>query len=303
MQIPMKVLNFGSLNMDMVYQMEHFIRKGETFAASRLDKFPGGKGLNQSIALAKAGACTYHAGNIGADGTLLTQTLQSAGVDTRYVRMGEEVTGHAVIQVDRTGENSIILYAGANGTVTTEQIDEVLAGFSAGDYLVLQNEINRLGEIMEKAYAAGLKIVLNPSPMNEVIQALPLEKVSVFMLNEIEGAELSGEKEPEKILAALTDQYPEAEIVLTLGGKGSVYAKGTQRIKQGIYKVQAVDTTAAGDTFTGYFISTLMQTKEPARALDIAARASAIAVSRKGAAPSIPDRAEVEQAALQKTEV
>ena len=298
----MKVLNFGSLNMDMVYQMEHFIRSGETFAATRLDKFPGGKGLNQSIALAKAGACTYHAGSIGADGGLLTETLQAAGVDTRYVRTVEEVTGHAVIQVDRTGENSIILYAGANGTVTSEQIDRVLAGFSAGDYLILQNEINKLDEIMEKAYAAGLKIVLNPSPMNEVIQTLPLDKVSVFMLNEIEGAELAGESEPERILSVLTDKYREAEFVLTLGGKGSIYAKGEQRIRQGIYKVQAVDTTAAGDTFTGYFISTLMQTNDPARALDIAARASALAVSRKGAAPSIPDREEVEQAALPKAE-
>ena len=207
-----------------------------------------------------------------------------------------------MIQVDRTGENSIILYAGANGTVTSKQIDQVLAGFSAGDYLILQNEINKLDEIMEKAYAAGLKIVLNPSPMNEVIRTLPLDKVSVFMLNEIEGAELSGKSEPKEILAALTDKFPKAEIVLTLGGKGSVYAKGAQRIKQGIYKVQAVDTTAAGDTFTGYFISTLMQTNEPAHALDIAARASALAVSRKGAAPSIPNREEVERATLEKKE-
>ncbi len=272
----MRFLNFGSLNLDMVYQMEHFIRKGETFAASRLDKFAGGKGLNQSIALAKAGASVFHAGNIGADGAPLIQALREAGVDTRYVRTVEEVTGHAVIQVDRTGENSIILYTGANGAVTSEQIDSVLADFGKGDYLILQNEIGRIGEIMEKAYAAGLSIVLNPSPMNESIRALPLEKVSVFLLN--------------------------AEFVLTLGGRGSVYAKGAQRIKQGIYKVNTVDTTAAGDTFTGYFMSTLAETKNPACALDMAARASALAVSQKGAAPSIPYKHEVEQAKLCKAE-
>ena len=298
----MRFLNFGSLNLDMVYQMEHFIRKGETFAASRLDKFAGGKGLNQSIALAKAGASVLHAGNIGADGAPLIQALREAGVDTRYVRTVEEVTGHAVIQVDRTGENSIILYTGANGAVTSEQIDSVLADFGKGDYLILQNEIGRIGEIMEKAYAAGLSIVLNPSPMNESIRALPLEKVSVFLLNEIEGTELSGESEEDGILDALAQKYPDAEFVLTLGGRGSVYAKGAQRIKQGIYKVNTVDTTAAGDTFTGYFMSTLAETKNPACALDMAARASALAVSQKGAAPSIPYKHEVEQAKLCKAE-
>lgn len=298
----MRFLNFGSLNLDMVYQMEHFIRRGETFAASRLDKFAGGKGLNQSIALARAGASVFHAGNIGADGAPLVEALREAGVDTGYVRMVEEVTGHAVIQVDKAGENSIILYTGANGAVTSEQIDSVLADFGTGDYLILQNEINRIGEIMEKAYAAGLSIVLNPSPMDESIRALPLEKVSVFLLNEIEGAELSGECDEERILDTLTQRYPHAQFVLTLGGRGCIYAKGAQRVRQGIYKVEAVDTTAAGDTFTGYFMSTLAEKKDPVQALDMAARASALAVSRKGASPSIPHRAEVERAALHKAE-
>lgn len=294
----MKILNFGSLNMDMVYQMEHFIRKGETFAASRLDKFPGGKGLNQSIALAKAGAEVYHAGNVGQDGGLLTDTLRQAGVDIRYIKTVEEVTGHAVIQVDRAGENCIILYTGANGAVTSGQIDEVLEDFGAGDYLILQNEINQLGEIMEKGYARGMRIVLNPSPMNHVINTLPLDKVWLFMLNEVEGEQMTQKSEPEDILKILTESYPQARFVLTLGKKGSVYAYQDERIVQESYRVPTVDTTAAGDTYTGYFVAILAETGDCRTALSMAAKASAIAVSRKGAAPSIPSRKEVEAAGI-----
>lgn len=289
----MKVLNFGSLNMDLVYQMDHFIRRGETFAAARLDKFPGGKGLNQSIALARAGAQVFHAGNVGADGELLVETLRDAGVDTSCIRTVEEVTGHAVIQVDSRGDNSIILYAGANAAVTVRQIDTVLREFGSGDYLILQNEINSVKEIMDRAFEKGMIIVLNPSPMNSAIRQLPLEKVSFFLLNEIEGEELTGKAEPEEILDELLTKYPSARVVLTLGGKGSVYAEAHQRIRQDIYEVEVVDTTAAGDTFTGYFISTFINTGSCREALDVAARASALAVSRKGAAPSIPALEEV----------
>ncbi|MDE6168909.1 MAG: ribokinase, partial [Acetatifactor sp.] len=235
----------------------------------------------------------YHGGNVGPDGEALVETLRNAGVDTRLIRRVEEVTGHAVIQVDSRGDNSIILYAGANARVTTGQIDQVLEEFAPGDYLILQNEINRVGEIIEKAFDKGMLIVLNPSPMNEEIRKLPLEKVSFFLLNEIEGEELTGKREPGEILDELLIRYPHARIVLTLGGKGSVYADREKRIHQDIYKVEAVDTTAAGDTFTGYFISTLIRTGSCREALDMAARASAIAVSRQGAAPSIPALDEV----------
>lgn len=294
----MRVLNFGSLNLDMVYQMDHIICGGETFSADRLDRYPGGKGLNQSVALARAGAEVYHAGNIGPDGELLTSTLCDAGVHTDYVRVLETGSGHAIIQVDRSGENGIILYTGANGCVTPEQIDEVLSGFSAGDYLILQNEINHVGEIIRKASEIGMKIVLNPSPMDAKILALPLEMVDIFLLNEIEGAAISGKTDPEEILSAMHMRFPQAQVVLTLGSKGSVYMHGDVRIRQDIYRVQAVDTTAAGDTFTGFFISTLLRGGTPEAALDTAAKASAIAVSRKGAAPSIPTWDEVQRVKL-----
>lgn len=291
----MKVLNFGSLNVDLVYQMEHIIRGGETFTADRLDKFPGGKGLNQSVALAKAGACVYHAGNIGPDGELLMATLRTSGVNTDLVRLLDMPSGHAVIQVDRNGENSIILFSGANRAVDETQIDAVLSHFEAGDYLILQNEINELDTIIHKAHEKGMQIVLNPSPMDHRIAELPLEKVSIFMLNEIEGNAITGHEEPEDILDGLKSRFPHARVVLTLGSKGSIYMEGDQRIRQGIYPVKAVDTTAAGDTFTGFFISALLRGMTPAQALDVAARASSIAVSREGAAPSIPSWEEVVQ--------
>lgn len=160
---------------------------------------------------------------------------------------------------------------------------------------MLQNEINLVGEIMEKASAKGMRIVLNPSPMDDRILSLPLELVDFFLLNEIEGGAITGEKEPEKILDCLAARFPKAKVVLTLGSAGSMYMDGKARLSQPIYKVTAVDTTAAGDTFTGFFISTLLRGGTPAQALDTASRASAIAVSRKGAAPSIPTWDEVER--------
>lgn len=295
----MKVLNFGSLNLDMVYQMDHIVGGGETFAADQLDQFPGGKGLNQSVALAKAGAQVYHAGSIGPDGELLTATLERAGVRTDFVRVLDMPSGHAIIQVDRTGENAIILFGGANQAADRQQIHQVFSHFDRGDYLVLQNEINMLGEIIDTAWEKGMCIVLNPSPMDEKIQQLPLHKVSIFMLNEIEGRAITGQTNPDRILDALHARFPDARVVLTLGSKGAVYQEGQTRIRQNIYRVKAVDTTAAGDTFTGFFIAALLRGGGPAQALDNAARASAIAVSRIGAAPSIPDWDEVQNTQLQ----
>ena len=164
----MKVLCFGSLNIDYTYKVDHFVKKGETLSSGSLQVFSGGKGLNQSIALARAGAETYHAGSIGEDGRFLLEQLQDAGVDTRYVTVLETVrTGNAIIQNDKEGDNCILLYGGANQAVTTNQADAVLEHFRKGDFLVLQNEINELAYIMERAHERGMKIVLNPSPMDE----------------------------------------------------------------------------------------------------------------------------------------
>ena len=292
----MKILNFGSLNLDLVYQMPHFVRAGETLSSTSFSRNVGGKGLNQSVALAKAGAEIYHAGLVGEDGEMLRAFLNDSGVDTRFVRTIDSPSGHAVIQVEPAGNNCIFLYGGANQCVTPEFIAEALEPFGEGDFLVLQNEINMIGEIITAAAAKGMQVVLNPSPIADNLKQLPLEKVSWFILNEIEGGELSGETDPDQILDKLTQLYPHARIVLTLGGDGSVYCGNGERIRQQVYKVQAVDTTAAGDTFTGFFFAAVADGVAPAEALKRASKASSISVTRPGAAASIPTLDEVLEA-------
>lgn len=297
----MKVLCFGSLNIDYTYKVDHFVKKGETLSSDSLQVFSGGKGLNQSIALAKAGVDTYHAGAIGEDGRFLLKQLEDAGVNTDCVAKLDEVrTGNAIIQNDREGDNCILLYGGANQAITKEQVDKVLARFESGDFIVLQNEINELAYIVEQAHERGLKIVLNPSPMNDKIRALPLEYVDYFLLNEIEAGQILGQDtkdgfEGEKLASALLQKFPSSAIVLTMGGDGSIYMDAKETVLQPVYKVKAVDTTAAGDTFTGFFIGGILRGLAVREAMDMASRAAAIAVTRQGAAPSIPVLQEVEQ--------
>lgn len=297
----MKVLCFGSLNIDYRYKVDHFVQKGETMSSLGLQVFTGGKGLNQSIALAKAGVETWHAGAIGEDGKFLVDEMQAAGVNTSCVAVLSDVrSGNAIIQNDREGDNCILLYGGANQAITDAQVDEVMSHFESGDFLVLQNEINNLPYIMEKAHAIGMKIVLNPSPMNEKILELPLAFVTYFMLNEVEAGQILGVDtkngfEGEKLAKALIEKFPGSSIVLTMGSAGSIYVDENQVVPQCVYRVKAVDTTAAGDTFTGFFIGGLLRGLEVKAAMDMASRASAIAVTRQGAAPSIPVLAEVEK--------
>lgn len=291
----MKFLNFGSLNLDFVYDVEHFVRPGETISSAALNTFSGGKGLNQSVALSRAGAQTYHGGCIGKDGQILLDGLRAAGADVSFVRVLKSCrTGHAIIQVDPSGQNCILLFGGANQAVTDVQIEETLSRFGAGDFLLLQNEINGLEQLMEKAAEKGIRIAFNPSPIDGKISQLPLEKVEFFLLNEIEGAALGGGNRPEEILEGLKKRYPKAKIVLTLGKEGALYFDGEKTFFQPIFSVKAMDTTAAGDTFTGYFLEAVSRGLPGDVCLKRAAAASAIAVSRKGASPSIPDGAEVD---------
>lgn len=297
----MKVLCFGSLNIDYTYKLDHFVQKGETISSRELIVCSGGKGLNQSIALSKAGADTYHAGAIGIDGKFLLKQMEEAGVNTDCVTVLNDVrSGNAIIQNDKSGDNCIILYGGANQAITKKQVEEVLEQFEKGDFIVLQNEINELDYIVKCASEKGMKIVLNPSPMNEKIQSLPLEYVNCFMVNEIEALQILGkgrnqDMEGKEIAEELKGKFPNAAVVLTMGEKGSIYMDVNETVVQPAFKVKAVDTTAAGDTFTGFFVGGLMRGLSAKDAMLEAAKASAIAVTRQGAAPSIPTREEVEK--------
>ena len=228
----MEVLNFGSLNLDYVYSVDHMVVAGETLASDEMNIFCGGKGMNQSIALARAGVPVYHAGMIGEEGQILLDVCKKYGVNTQYVKKIEGKSGHTIIQVDKNGQNCILLYGGANKKITKEYIDSVLDEFERGDLIVLQNEINMLDYIIDRAFEKGMMIILNPSPYNEAIEKCSLNKVTLFFINEIEGAQITGEKEPDRILKKFSRMYPKAEVVLTLGGDGAVYQKRGQRYEQ-----------------------------------------------------------------------
>ena len=289
----MAICNFGSLNIDFVYRVDRFVQAGETVNSLGYARNVGGKGLNQSVALARAGARVYHAGCVGPDGDFLADFLAENGVDTAYLQRVEAPTGHAVIQVDGAGQNCILIHAGANGCVTREQAEETLRQLAPGGWLLLQNEVSALPDLIRIGHRRGMSVVLNPSPITEELLQAPLELVDWFILNETEGAALTGEREPDRIARRLTGLYPRAAFVLTLGEQGAVYAKGDRRIAVPAVPARAVDTTAAGDTFTGYFLAEIMRGTPVEGALHVAAAAAALAVSRPGAAASIPRRSEV----------
>ena len=287
----MKILNFGSLNIDYTYSVENFVKGGETISASYMQKNIGGKGLNQSVALARAGAEVYHAGSVGTDGDFLLKYLQENGVNVDHIFVGDTATGHAIIQLDQNGQNCIIIYGGANTQITTEHIDQVLEHFDANDVILMQNEINNGRYIINKAKEKGMTVVLNPSPVTNL--DMPLELVDYFLLNEHEAAALFHKEIIEEIVEEMRKTYPQAKFVLTLGGDGVVYIDRDKMVQKDAIKTQVVDTTAAGDTFTGFFLSTLFESGDIDAALSVATKAASVAISRPGAAESIPFKREI----------
>ena len=292
----MKIVNYGSINLDHVYQVDHILQPGETLLAREQSLFCGGKGLNQSIALAKAGAEVFHAGVVGEDGDVLLNALRAANVDIRHIRRAEGASAHTVIQVDRNGQNCIIVFSGENMHPSEADIDRILEDFGPEDAVLMQNELYNTPLMMRKAAEKGMTIIFNPSPISREMLSYPLECVSWFLLNEIEGEALTGETDPEKILDGLASRFPRSSVVLTLGKNGAWAMDQEKRFFQPAFEVKAVDTTAAGDTFTGFFLAGVSSGMPISAALRRAAFASSIAVSRKGAADSIPTAEEVSSA-------
>ena len=294
----MRVLNFGSLNLDYVYRVDRFVRPGETLAASSRAVKAGGKGLNQSVALARAGAPVYHAGCLGTGGKMLKTILEENGVDTDLLLPVEEMQGHTVIQVAPDGENSILLYGGSNRRVPEAHIRRVISRFEQEDWLVLQNEINSLPLIVELASERGLHIVLNPSPYDHALESLDFSRLDWLLVNEIEAEQVSGETQPDKVWQNLHERYPNLSLLITLGSRGSVAyrtcGKNVEFHREDAVHVKAVDTTAAGDTYTGYFVAGLTEGRALAECMNLATRAAAVAVTRLGAADSIPWKKELD---------
>ncbi|MDO5016642.1 MAG: ribokinase [Eubacteriales bacterium] len=323
----MKILNFGSLNLDHSYRMDHLVRPGETARASYYEIFHGGKGHNQSIALAKAGLECWHAGQIGLDGRPMLEEMRDLGINTNFCRIVKEASGHTVIQVDAKGENSIIFYPGANYRIDEAFIAEVFAGLPEDcRYLLLQNEISGNSRIMRLAKARGMRIILNPSPLNQAILDCPLDLADLFLVNEDEARSLAvlpsaaSEQEvevdayhgflsrSERILACLAERYPQASVLLTLGKQGAAFRCHDKIYTQAAFPVEVVDTTGAGDCFAGFFLAHLLPALDAAEqgessdeekqaaiqnALRLASLAASISITRPGAAVSIPTLEEV----------
>ena len=292
----MNVVNFGSLNIDHVYAVDHFCRAGETIHTKSYTQNAGGKGLNQSIAVSRSGQKVHHAGLLGPEGARLAELLSGSGVDLRYLKHTDVPQGHAVIQVQPDGQNCIFLYGGSNQAVTPQEIDEVLAQLGAGDYLLLQNEISNLTYLLRTAVRRGLRVVLNASPISDELLNADLSGVDWLVVNEIECAAMAGCGDVQAGYETLKRRYSGLGILLTLGAEGSDSWKDGVEIRQCAYPVKAVDTTGAGDTFMGYFVGCLAQGMERQTAMQYASMASAISVTRPGAAASIPLMDEVRAA-------
>ena len=292
----MEILCYGSLNIDYIYHVPHQIKPGETLSSRSLEKNPGGKGENQAAALAKAGCAVKMAGKIGKDGAFLLDALKATGVDTSEVRVSDGFTGHAIIQLSDDGENSIILFSGANREQKEEEIRDAFSRIEEGSYLIIQNDINELSYIIRCAKDKKMKIVFNPSPFDSSILSLPLNDIDILIVNEGEAAELAGLPENtdyERILDKLRSDYNGSEVIMTVGKNGAFYQNKEERYYQPIINGPVVDTTAAGDTFAGYFIASRIRGYNPEKAMYYATKASGIAVSREGAMKSIPLAEEV----------
>ncbi|MES0862046.1 ribokinase [Ruegeria sp. SCPT10] len=287
----MTIWNLGSINADMVYALPHLPAPGETLAASGLEKFLGGKGANMSVAAARAGSRVSHIGAVGSDGRWAQERLTEYGVDTRFIAEVSSPTGHAIIAVDAQGENLIILYPGANHALEGGQIGQALASANTGDLLVFQNETNAQVEAARMARELGLTACYAAAPFEaEAVQAV-LPYLDFLILNEVEAAQL----QQETGLSAA--ELPVRHVIVTLGSKGARYfQQGCDPIDFAAHKVQAVDTTGAGDTFTGYVLAGMDRGMPMEQAILQANRAAALMVTRHGTADVIPDLREVRDA-------
>ena len=283
----MIVYNLGSINIDQVYTVPHFPQAGETLATLSYMRALGGKGANQSIALAQAGAQVTHIGAIHpADNWLITE-MQSYGVDCSAVQHSEAATGHAIVAVNTAGENQILLHAGANAAIDIPAAITLLDQASHEDWALLQNETNGAADFVAAAKAKGVKIAYSAAPFDANVALALLPDLDLLVVNEGEAA----------ALAAATNTAPDQlgvpHLVITKGAEGATYYDGTCVLTQQAFPVEAIDTTGAGDCFYGYFLAALIAHEPIERALQQATAASALQVTKAGAAEAIPSKADV----------
>ena len=286
---------FGSANMDLVAYVPEAPKRGETVTGHRFRTVPGGKGANQAIAAARAGAGVAFQGAVGDDGfgAEMRATMSEAGIDVRGLRQVPGPSGIAHIVVDDDGGNSIIVVPGANGTITGPS-GEDLAAIAASRALLLQLELPMVAVVAaaQAAMVSGVPVFLTPAPVQPLPQEL-LDAVTTIVPNEHEAAAITGVTGPDAALEALLELVEEA--VITLGSEGALYgSRSGERLRVPAVQVKAVDTTAAGDTFVGALAVARSEGMDMERALGFASTAAALSVQREGASTSMPSRRQIE---------
>ena len=299
----MNVYNYGSINIDHIYRVTDFVSPGETLASKHYQRMLGGKGANQSIALAKAGIKVKHIGSINSDDAWVKDSLVNKGISTEYIQQLQAPTGHAIIQVSDAGENAIILHGGANHAHSLTDLELILSNAKKGDVILLQNECNLTDSVLSLSKEKGLTVVFNPAPMTDEVSTYALTNVDYLIVNETEAEALLNDPAFNQTQAhALIDQlhhlYPEQKIIMTLGADGVLYKDKQHTFTIAAEKVEVVDTTAAGDTFIGYFIQQIITGKSIETALKVANKASSITVQTLGASESIPDMSTIQSLGL-----
>ena len=289
----MKVFNYGSINIDHIYRIPRFVQPGETLASYHYQMMLGGKGANQSIALARAGASVQHIGRVSRFDDCIFRKLQAEGIGVYCIEHVDEPTGHAMIQVSDTGENSILLFGGANQSFSLPSVAENINNAEHGDWLVLQHECNLTEEVMKLAKGREMTVIYNPAPMPDDVSNVPIEYVDYIVMNEVEALQFADDERlskerPIELVDFLHEKYPHLKIILTLGSEGVVYKDADHLLTQAAEKVTAVDTTAAGDTFIGYFVQQSIAGASIETALSVACKAAAVTVQTLGASDSIP---------------
>lgn len=301
-QGPGKVLVVGSLNMDLIARTQALPKPGQTLAGANFATAPGGKGANQAVAAARLGAQVSMIGCVGddANGRALRQALLDDSIDCEGVRTVPQVpTGVALITVDTQGQNTIVIVAGANGALATEQVDAFESAIQAADVVVCQLEVPEpvVGHTLARARALGKTVILNPAPASGPLPAQWLPWVDYLVPNESEAQLLSGVpvvgQEGAQAAAQALLARGACKVLVTLGEAGALLASANGVEHFPAFKVTPVDATAAGDTFIGAFAAALAQGSAEVEAIRFAQQAAALSVTAEGAQPSIPHRQQV----------
>ena len=284
------IWNLGSINADNFYHLTHLPADGETIAAKRFHQGLGGKGANMSVAAARAAARVAHIGAVGPDGTWAVNRLLEYGVDTRHIAQIDVQPGPANINIDDSGENNIVLYSGANAAITDQMIGTALTEGSPRDYLLMQNETNGQIYAAKTAKTLGMHLAYAAAPFEAEAVMRILDHIDLLVMNEVEAAQLT------KATGQDVNDLPVRDIVITLGAEGCKWVSKQANTAQTFpaYPVNVVDTTGAGDTFTGYLVAGLDRGLTMRDAIDLAMQAGALMVSREGTADVIPDLKEIQ---------